>query len=120
MRTALLTGVGREGQVGEAVAGRLAADGYRVLLVDRTAEQVEARAAAITASGGSAHAFAADLSDPSAVERLFAEVKAAAGDGLDAVVHLAGGFGVTGPVADTVLADWDKQLTINLRTAFLV
>ena len=37
MPVALLTGVGREGQVGEAVAQRLAADGFDLILVDRTA-----------------------------------------------------------------------------------
>jgi NAD(P)-dependent dehydrogenase (short-subunit alcohol dehydrogenase family) len=33
---------------------------------------------------------------------------------------MAGGFAATGPVADTVVSDWDRQLTINLRTAFVI
>jgi NAD(P)-dependent dehydrogenase (short-subunit alcohol dehydrogenase family) len=118
VRYALLTGVGRPGQVGEAVAARLSADGFSLLLVDRDAG-VEARAEDIRSRGGSAHAFTADLSSEQAVDDLFREIRRQHGDGLDAFVHLAGGFAVTGPVAETAVADWERQITINLRTAFL-
>jgi 3-oxoacyl-[acyl-carrier protein] reductase len=119
MRYALLTGVGRPGQVGEAVAARFAADGYSLLLVDRTEASVEARAAEIRAAGGQALGFVADLSSESAVAGLFERIGRASGGSLSAFVHMAGGFAVTGPVADTPVAEWEKQLTINLRTAFL-
>lgn len=120
MKCALLTGVGRQGQVGEAVAGRLVADGYEVILVDRDEENVKARAFELRASGGRAHPFVADLSDEQSVLDLFTRVKSAHGDQISAFVHLAGGFAATGPVAETRIEDWEKQLTINLRTAFLV
>ena len=120
MTIALLTGVGREGQVGEAVARRLASDGHELILVDRSAAEVDARAGAIEALGGRAHPFSADLSDPRAVEALFSEIRTRHGDVLSALVHLAGGFAVTGAVADTQVDAWDHQLSINLRTAFLV
>jgi NAD(P)-dependent dehydrogenase (short-subunit alcohol dehydrogenase family) len=119
MRYALLTGVGRPGQVGEAVAARLAKAGYSLILVDRDAAGVEARAADLRARGGSAHGFAADLSAEEPVRELFAKIGEKTGGELSAFVHLAGGFAVTGTVAETSLADWEKQLTINLRTAFL-
>ena len=119
MRYALLTGVGRPGQVGEAVAARLADDGYVVMLVDRDAPSVEARAADLRARGGSAHAFVADLAAEESVRDLLSKISAKTEGALSAFVHLAGGFAVTGPVAETSLADWEKQLTINLRTAFL-
>jgi len=120
MRYALLTGIGRPGQVGEAVANRLAADGYTLLLVDRNGAEAEARAADIRARSGAAHGFGADLASEAAVANLFAEIRRSHGDGLAAYVHLAGGFAVTGPIAETSVEDWEKQLTINLRTAFLV
>jgi NAD(P)-dependent dehydrogenase (short-subunit alcohol dehydrogenase family) len=120
MRYALLTGVGRPGQVGDAVAARFATDGYALLLVDRTADAVEARATDIRSNGGQASAFSADLGSESEVGELFERIGKTTGGRLSAFVHLAGGFSVTGPVADTQLTDWDKQLTINLRTAFLV
>jgi NAD(P)-dependent dehydrogenase (short-subunit alcohol dehydrogenase family) len=119
VKRALLTGVGRVGQVGEAVAARLVVDGFELILVDRTAENVQARAEALRAAGGRATGYACDLSDPDALAGLARQVADRHGPSLDAVVHMAGGFAATGPVADTAVADWDRQLTINLRTAFL-
>jgi 3-oxoacyl-[acyl-carrier protein] reductase len=119
MRYALLTGVGRPGQVGEAVAARLAADGYSLLLIDRDASGVGDRANDIRSRGGVAFPLSADLSSESAVAAVFEEIDRISGGRVDAYVHLAGGFAVTGPVAETGLADWEKQLTINLKTAFL-
>jgi NAD(P)-dependent dehydrogenase (short-subunit alcohol dehydrogenase family) len=119
MRRALLTGVGREGQVGEAVASRLAADGFELILVDHTAENVRARADAVRVAGGVASAYVCDLGDPDAVSGTIRQITTDHGARLDAVVLMAGGFAVTGPVADTPVPDWDRQLTINLRTAFL-
>src|SRR4051812_32023785 len=120
MRYALVTGIGRPGQVGETVAARLATDGYTLLLVDRNAADAEARAAVIRADGGRAHGFGADLSSETAVAALYADIRRSHGAGLSAYVHLAGGFAVTGPIAETAVDDWERQLTINLRTAFLV
>jgi NAD(P)-dependent dehydrogenase (short-subunit alcohol dehydrogenase family) len=119
MRTALLTGVGREGQVGEAVAARLASDGFELILVDRSPENAAERAKAIRRQGGTATSYSADLSDASAVNGLIQGMAARHFTELDAVVHMAGGFSVTGPVAETKVEDWDRQLSINLRTAFL-
>jgi NAD(P)-dependent dehydrogenase (short-subunit alcohol dehydrogenase family) len=120
MRYALLTGVGHPGQVGEAVAARLATEGFTLLLVDRSAADAEARASDIRAAGGNAQAFGADLSSEDAVAALFVELRRSCEEKLSAYIHLAGGFAVTGPVAETSVDDWEKQLTINLRTAFLV
>ncbi|HET9426191.1 MAG TPA: SDR family oxidoreductase [Gemmatimonadaceae bacterium] len=116
----MLTGVGREGQVGEAVAERLGHDGFGLILVDRDAANVEARAAELRNRGVTAHAHVADLADPQSVTDLFGRIKGQHGNDLAAFVHLAGGFAATGRVAETSVADWDRQLSINLRTAFLV
>jgi NAD(P)-dependent dehydrogenase (short-subunit alcohol dehydrogenase family) len=120
MPVALLTGVGREGQVGETVAQRFLADGFDLILIDRTPANVQARAKALAASGRNVSAHACDLSDSESVIELFNEIAAGHPSGLTALVHMAGGFAVTGRVADTTVADWDHQLSINLRTAFLV
>src|SRR5690349_17664214 len=88
MRYALLTGVGRPGQVGEAVAARLAADGYSLILVDRTAEAVQARAEDLRTSGKSAKAYSADLSSEAEVADLFSAIRREHGDRLAAFVHL--------------------------------
>jgi NAD(P)-dependent dehydrogenase (short-subunit alcohol dehydrogenase family) len=120
MPLALLTGVGREGQVGEAVAARLAADGFDLILVDRTFDHVQARATALAGSSRKITPRACDLSDDVAVGELFRVVAGESGASLDALVHMAGGFAMSGPVADAEIGAWEHQLTINLRTAFLV
>jgi NAD(P)-dependent dehydrogenase (short-subunit alcohol dehydrogenase family) len=117
--TVVLTGVGAEGQVGEIVARTFAELGASTVLVDRTAEKVEARAAAIRSSGLLARGYACDLTRPDDVERLVANVTAEHGDKVQALVHMAGGFSMTGPVADTSLDAWNRLMAINLTTAYV-
>lgn len=117
-RLVLLTGVGREGQVGEALARAFAADGDRLALVDRAAEEVERRAAALRAEGHEAQAFAADLTDVAQVDAMVQQVRTTLGD-VDALVCAAGGFGATGPLDAIDPATWQRMLAINLTTALL-
>jgi NAD(P)-dependent dehydrogenase (short-subunit alcohol dehydrogenase family) len=118
-RSVVLTGVGREGQVGEAVARAFADRGARVFLVDRMEDQVRARSDALLAAGLRSAALAADLSDPAAVDALAARVRDATSGRVHALVHLAGGFAASGPVAESDPALWTRQFTINLTTAYL-
>lgn len=115
----LLTGVGAEGQVGEVVAAAFADLGASVILVDRTPANVQARAAALTARGKRAHAYACDLTDAKAVADLARQVEAEQGAKLHALVHMAGGFAMSGPVAESDLDVWNKQIAINLTTAYV-
>ncbi len=117
--TVLLTGVGAEGQVGEIVAQAFADLGASLVLVDRTASNVEARAAAIVASGHDARGYVCDLTDGNAVAALVEQVRANHGGALHALVHMAGGFAMSGPVAESSVEVWNRQLAINLTTAFL-
>lgn len=118
-RSVVLTGVGREGQVGEAVARAFAERGARVFLVDRAEDQVRARSDALIAAGLRSAALAADLSDPAAVDALAARLRDATSGRVHALVHLAGGFAASGPVAESDPAVWTRQFTINLTTAYL-
>jgi 3-oxoacyl-[acyl-carrier protein] reductase len=115
----LLTGVGAEGQVGEVVAQAFANLGAAVALVDRTAASVEARAADIVARGHDARGYACDLTNADAVATLVQRVRADYGESLHALVHMAGGFAMSGPVADSSVDVWNHQIAINLTTAFL-
>jgi len=117
-KVVLITGVGHRGQVGEAVAAAFAAEGAKLALVDRSGDEVQARASELRAGGADAHAFACDLSDPAQLTRLAADVQSALGR-LDALVALAGGFAMSGPIAESDPVAWQKQLTINLTTAYL-
>jgi NAD(P)-dependent dehydrogenase (short-subunit alcohol dehydrogenase family) len=118
-RSVVVTGVGREGQVGEVVARAFAERGARVFLIDRQATEASARSEALLAAGLRSAALGADLSDPAAVDALAARVRDASGGRVHALVHLAGGFAVSGPVADSDPAVWARQFTINVTTAYL-
>ena len=120
-RTVVLTGVGREGQVGEAIARAFAAEGASLVLVDRLAGEVEARAAALRpalAPGARLDAIVCDLTDNAAVERAAGGAAVASGGRLDAVVCIAGGFAMSGPVAESDPGVLQRMLMVNLTTAW--
>jgi NAD(P)-dependent dehydrogenase (short-subunit alcohol dehydrogenase family) len=121
----VLTGVGREGQVGEAVAAAFAADGAALVLIDRDQAAVNARAAALIAGGAAVTAVACDLADADQVTRAAAKIAAespAAGDRpagrIDALVHIAGAFAMSGPIGDSDPKVLDRMLQANLMTAY--
>lgn len=119
----VITGVGRTGQVGEALALGFAQRGATLALLDREREEVQARADALRALGYVASAHAANLADAHDAQRAAAEVLAAhpsAGGAVHAVVCAAGGFGMTGALDAADPALWQRQFTINLDTAFCV
>jgi NAD(P)-dependent dehydrogenase (short-subunit alcohol dehydrogenase family) len=114
----VLTGVGADGQVGQAVARAFAEARASLILVDRTKEHVDARAAELTRDGYAAAAYPCDLTDTNAVESLVASIREAHGDSIHALVHMAGGFAMSGPVAESTDEVWNRQIAINLTTAF--
>jgi len=118
-RSVVLTGVGREGQVGEAVARAFAERGARVFLVDRQESEARARGDALLAAGLRAASLAADLTDAAAVDALAARLREATGGRIHALVHLAGGFAMSGPVAESDSDVWSRMFAINVTTAFL-
>lgn len=115
-RTALVTGAARG--IGAATARRLAADGYRVAVLDLREDDAEATAAAIRDAGGTALALGADVADEDAVTAAVARV---AGE-LGPPTVLVNNAGI---LRDNLLFkmsvdDWDAVLSVHLRGAFLV
>ena len=121
-RLVVITGVGRAGQVGEAIALGFAQRGATLALLDVQPAEVEARAASLTAQGFTASAHVANLADANAAELSAAEIMAQTQRQFDGAVHavicVAGGFGMTGPLDSTDIAAWQKQFMINLDTAY--
>ena len=121
-RLIVITGVGRAGQVGEAIALGFAQRGATLALLDVQPAEVEARAASLIAQGFSASAHVANLANANAAELSAAEIIAKTQSQFDGAVHavicVAGGFGMTGPLDSTDVAAWQKQFMINLDTAY--
>ncbi|MCL7375284.1 SDR family oxidoreductase [Streptomyces sp. 35G-GA-8] len=116
-RVAIITGGSRG--IGRESAERLAADGFAVVL-NYAGNNTEAEAAvgAITAAGGQAMAFRADVADETAVAALFDAAEAAYG-GIDVVVHAAGVMTLA-PLAEIDLDALDRMHRTNIRGTFVV
>lgn len=114
-RVAIVTGASRG--IGAAIARRLAADGFTVVInYAGKAAEAEALVAEIEAAGGTAIPAQADVSDPAAVARLFDAAQAAFG-GIDALVNNAGIMKLAN-LADSDDALFDSQVAINLKGSF--
>lgn len=88
-KIAVVIGAGAVEGIGGALALRAAAAGYRVVVTGRTEDRVAALADHINGQGGTAVAHAADITQESAVEGLFAAVDGMGGE-LDFVGYNAG------------------------------
>ena len=113
-RVAIVTGGGRG--IGEASGRALAAAGARVVLVSRTAAELEAAAAAI-GDPDRVLTVSADIADEDAVTRVFDETLERFGD-VHALVNNAGVF-AGGKVEEIDVASWDRVMAVNVRGAFL-
>jgi 3-oxoacyl-[acyl-carrier protein] reductase len=114
-KAAIVTGASRG--IGAAIAERLAADGFTVVVnyAGRAAE-AEALVAKIEAAGGRALPAQADVSDPAAVKRLFDAAQTALG-GVDVVVNNAGIMKLA-TISESEDALFDSQIAINLKGVF--
>jgi 3-oxoacyl-[acyl-carrier protein] reductase len=119
MTVSLITGVGAKGQVGETVAHAIAQRGDVTLVVSRNASEVDERVSELRAAGARASGYACDLSDVQAVAELAARVTREHGGRLDNLVNLAGGFALSGPVAESDVALASRMWSINFLTAYL-
>jgi NAD(P)-dependent dehydrogenase (short-subunit alcohol dehydrogenase family) len=114
-RVALITGGKR---IGAVVAAELARRGMDVGLIYRHS-LLEADAAATTVRGLGRRAIVlpADLEEPDACARVVDETVAALGR-LDVLINMASIYRQT-PFDDVTLRDWEKQMAIDLRAAWL-
>ena len=116
-RTVIVTG-GASG-IGKAIAMRLAAEGARVVVADRTEEPREGggkTVETIAEAGGTAVFEAADVSSWPDIDRLVTSTVARFG-GLDVMVNNAA-IGVSKPLLETTEADWDRVMAVNAKGVF--
>jgi len=117
-KVALVTGVSRDQQIGQAVARALAAEGAALGIVARSRDHVEARAQELAASGARVLPVAANLADESEVREAVDRVVLKHGR-IDILVNLAGGLTRYKPAVEHTLEDWNNELNNNLLAAFL-
>lgn len=113
-RSAIVTGAGSG--IGASVATTLAAHGASVLVTDINAEAAQSIVDQITAKGGTAEAFAGDVSDTDWVAESIVRANALAP--LRIAVNNAGIGGEAKPVGDYSLESWRKVIEVNLNAVF--
>ena len=118
-KVAIVTGVSHDGQVGQAVAKALAAQGAALAICARTQANVDARAAELRASGAKAVGVAASLTDEAQVKRLVSETINAYGR-IDIAVNLAGGLTIYKPSTEVTVEEWTREVNNNVLSAFLL
>jgi NAD(P)-dependent dehydrogenase (short-subunit alcohol dehydrogenase family) len=117
VQRAMITGGSRG--LGRALGRALAARGAAVVLVARTATELEQAVDEIRGSGGEAHGIVADVGDKDAVYRIAGEAAALVGP-IDLLVHNASDLGPT-PLRlllDTECEDLARVLEVNLVGPF--
>ena len=117
-QVAIITGVSHAGQVGYALASAFAREGALLAISARTAERVNARAQELRAEGAKVIAIPADLTTEGGANSLIHETLTAYGR-INILVNLAGGLTKYGPFDELTVADWDSELSNNLRSAYL-
>lgn len=108
---ALVTGGGSG--IGATIARMLAEAGAVVTICGRRAESLEA----VAASHANIHSRIADVTDETAMQRLYRDAEQALGP-VDIVVANAG-LARSAPFARTTLESWTQTLDVNLTGAFL-
>jgi NAD(P)-dependent dehydrogenase (short-subunit alcohol dehydrogenase family) len=111
-KTALVTGAGRG--IGRAVALALAAAGAQLVLVSRTASELDAVAREIASGGGEAWPLRLDVTRSDAVRDAFAGL-----DRLDVLVNNAG-LNRPQPFLEVDEPTLDLLLGLNVRATFVV
>lgn len=112
----IVTGAGSG--IGRAIAERLGADGYRVLVNDLSPERAETVAAGIRARGGAAVAFAGDVSSEADTASIHtAAVKAHGTVGL--LVNNAG-IAHQALFENLEVRDFDRMFAVHVRGTFLM
>lgn len=114
-KVAIVTGSSRG--IGAAIAKRLAADGFAVVVnyagraadADKVVQEIES-------AGGRATAVQADVSSAAEVAALFDRTETLFG-GVDVLVNNAGIMQLA-PLADTDDASFDRHLAVNLKGTF--
>ena len=111
MKSILITGA--SAGIGKGVAQAFLADGWRVGLLARSADKLQA----VAQGHENARVLVADVTDATAVNAAFADFVAWAGR-LDVLFNNAGMFGPAGSIDQVQDADWQQVVDVNLNGMF--
>ena len=114
--TAIVTGA--SAGIGEAIARTFACEGAAVAIVSRNPVEGKRVATEIEAAGGTALAVQADVTRAADVDAMVQTVLQRWGT-VDILVNGVGGWIKLAPVTEIPEEEWDRVITLNLKSAFL-
>lgn len=116
-RVAIVTGAGSRRGIGRSIALALAEQGADVVICDLNLEGAMETAAEVAAKGVKSAAYKVNVVD----EKEIASVVQAVLSNFGKIDILVNNAGITQPVKvlDTTEADWDRILSVNLKSTFL-
>jgi 3-oxoacyl-[acyl-carrier protein] reductase len=114
---ALITGAGRQGQLGYTLAQRFLDAGARVVITARS-ESIDEHAASLRAHGD-VTAVRADLTSDADVAHLIDDAVRRYGR-IDSVINAAGGLTLIKSIADTTPEEWRAEVERNVETTLRV
>jgi len=108
--------VGASGGIGRSTALVFASAGFRVALLGRSLDKIEALAQEIRNQGGQADAYFLDLAQTEVISQKVSSIVEQI-EGVDILVNAAG-VACTSSLAQTSLSDWRKTIDLNLTSVF--
>lgn len=114
-KVAVVTGGGAG--IGRAISRVLCQAGAAVAIADIDASRAQSAATTLTAEGGRATGYQADVSDEASVTKLMSQVGRDLG-GIDILVNNAGIY-PNAAITDVRVEDWDRVMAINVRGVML-
>jgi len=115
-KVCLITGAGQG--LGRSIALEMAAEGARVILLERNSETVASVAAEIASRGGVAEPHALDITDHERYAAVVEETASAHGR-IDVLVNNAAINPPTRTILDDTLEDWRRTIAINLEAVYV-
>lgn len=115
-KTALVTGAASG--IGQATAITFAKEGAKVMCADIDIQGLKTTVDQISNNNGEAHSVTLDVTNPTQVSKVINDIVQQFGS-IDILVNNAG-ITITGSVEHLTIAEWDKEMDINVKSIYLM
>lgn len=115
-KVCLVTGAGQG--LGRSIALELAAEGAKVVLIERSADTLASVSSEISKVGGVAHPYKLDITDYGRYSEVISDVVLKL-DRVDVLVNNAAINPPTRTILNDTLEDWRRTITINLEAVYM-
>jgi NAD(P)-dependent dehydrogenase (short-subunit alcohol dehydrogenase family) len=109
---------GAAGNLGQAAVRAFADEGAQIVLVGRSADELNKLVGELGGDASRYFACPADVGDPTSVDTLVQQIEQRFGQ-IDILAHTVGGFASGQPVHEAGVDVWDKMMNLNARTVYV-